>query len=532
VNVDLAALESLTYAVDMPTASYPLVLRSGTRRPDSRVTVTIDGQFDGMLYLTSHAGREELVDGVTLRPFISETSVPLVWLTNVDGQTLSNRIVIDDSVQLDAWLHERSVSIERLPGFSDRDIETPIGQMLERLNRGCIFDIDETPAATRARRAFEDTEDPGFWDRFVQEELRLDPRIEHYTRLVTSRPGDDDDAFGLLRQMLDRVRERQRLRALGKASTQDTTDGTGHPWTPEQRLQTRLFNVLSRWSRALSDPRLRWVDPLAPALNYTHLLSALFESWASGYLPPHRMVLLVETLFSHVVKSQRSDGYLLAVSEDDRIKALRAITDDMRQMAAALLYAGLRPEMKPHNHVFVWQPFLIAAKALGVIAVGSETANFVASLLAATPSGLSTRVSPTAHEISKQLTWAETYINDQRWCSVLAQELGFKSIEFAHEQVSPAFDAVLKVDADIRPLSDPRLVTLIRKAIEYRRVSGIIFLLPQGRISVQLNGYVFARIEGGEYESTPRITFDQLAALERSGRSLDALVTETSREVS
>ena len=54
------------------------------------------------------------------------------------------------------------------------DAETPVGRILLFLHESCIFDVDETPAATDARRASEESAeqaDPEFWDRLTRETL-------------------------------------------------------------------------------------------------------------------------------------------------------------------------------------------------------------------------------------------------------------------------------------------------------------------------------------------------------------------------
>ena len=83
-----------------------------------------------------------------------------------------------------------------------------------------------TGAATRARRLAneERRKHEGSWDfldDLLKEELRLDPRVEHYRRYTTSRVPEDDEVLGLLRLMLDRTPararpSRRRCRAAGR----------------------------------------------------------------------------------------------------------------------------------------------------------------------------------------------------------------------------------------------------------------------------------------------------------------------------
>ena len=259
-TVSPETLTSLEYHTPDVSESAPVSLLSAARNNDGYVSITFDGEVGGTLYLAHLSGRIPLRDGRTTEPIDDHSTTAVVWLENEDGQVLSNRVVIEHQQRLNDVLQDRQHTSSRPAGFSEQELDTPVGEMLERLHRECIFDIDETPAAKQAQRIAEEEEsDSEFWENFVQEELRLDPRVERYSQSSTSDELPmDDEVFELLRIMRDRVRSRRQLRAIGGAD-EHGEPGTGSPWTPQRRLQVRLFNVLNRWCGALNDPRLRWV---------------------------------------------------------------------------------------------------------------------------------------------------------------------------------------------------------------------------------------------------------------------------------
>ena len=166
--------------------------------------------------------------------------------------------------------------------------------MLLRLHEACIFDIDETPALARAAGLTEQEaeEQKTSWEELeellAKEELARDPRIPNYPRDTGFGLPEDDDVLALLRLMLDRAPAERTLRLVGGKPDEPPTE-TGTPWTPTQRLRVRLFNVLQRWSLALSDPRFVWIDLAAPVRNYAALLVADAECWEQDHLPEDRV---------------------------------------------------------------------------------------------------------------------------------------------------------------------------------------------------------------------------------------------------
>lgn len=525
-------LSTLTFQTDdASAASFALTLLSATRRSDGHIEVSAKGEYEDSILLSHRAGRFPLVGGVTTTPIDEEATPTIVWLTSSDDEILSNRTVVEHPERLNGWLRERTHTATRPPEFTEDDWSTPVGQMLKTLHENCIFDIDETPAARRARLMTEgeETADDSFWDRDIQEELKIDPRAERYASFAAGIHEMDDEIFLLMRQMMDRVRSRESLRIVGDGNAYERSGGEGTLWTPQQRLQTRLFNVLDRWCRVLSDPRLRWIDPLAPARNYLYLVKALYECWAESYLPRHRMIRLVGTLFGSYIRTDRAPGYLASLSAEDRAAATAIVTSAARDFATAMVYCSLRPDVHFREHIFEWQPFLKEGRELGIFGVGEDTEATVRRLIDAGQDAGAPR-STTSHEtVVQRLTWAEGYINDQYWCWKIARELGLEEVTFSPAHVNEHYPVAIEVKGIDKPLQDQRLLTLLRQTLEYRHSQGILLLLPSGRISVRVDDYFYGLIGGIPVESNQRVTLPLLVSLEEKSSSLEALLDSSLR---
>ncbi len=501
----------------------PLTLLSAVRFPDGRITVRVRGTSPNeSIALTNGPTTITLAGDQTTAPFPLPDNGALVWVTAPTGQAVSNCVPVDDPTRLNEWLQQRGTTVERPRELDERDVTTPVGQMLQRLNQACIFDIDETPAAARAQRLQDIDADPTFWDRLLQEELRLDPRASAYVLRVGQTRLDDDDVLELLRRMLDEAPQRARLRLLKQDSVPRDASGVaiGTPWQPDRRLQVRLYNVLDRWSRSLADPRIRWINPLTPARNYTGLLAALLECWTERYLSEERLLALTASLFGSFIRTERSPGYLMALPEGERHAAITALDDLTRAGTAALLYVGLRNTANWRGHIFDWQAFLLPALDLGIV-LDDAAAAAAASLIVGG--------AVTVTDVSDRLLWAALYMDDQQWGPTMARELNLTKVELTTDNFNENFGVTMRVSGLTDPLGDPRLVTLARKAFEYRKATGGVITLPEGRVSVQLGERVYAKLEGIQFESSQTVTVEGMKLLEANGagfRALHATTTE------
>src|SRR5439155_11653393 len=147
---------------------------------------------------------QPVVEGRSAQPIELADGGVLAWLCDRDGAQLSNKVLIDDPSILRGWLQERTAAGERPRELDALDINRPVGQLLQWLHEVCIFDIDETPAASRARRlANEESSDEdagwGFLEELTKEELRLDPRVDHYRHATATGLPEDDEVLALLR---------------------------------------------------------------------------------------------------------------------------------------------------------------------------------------------------------------------------------------------------------------------------------------------------------------------------------------------
>jgi hypothetical protein len=234
----------------------------------------------------------------------------------------------------------------------------------------------------------------------------------------------------------------------------------------------RLFNVLQRWSLALADPRFVWVDPTAPVRNYAALLVAVAECWEQEHLPEEKVVRLLGTLLGSFVRTERSRGYLLMLSDDERRRALDRLTPEARALAAALVYCGLRPSAKWRDYVFEWQPALVDGLELGIFDVSARSCDVVERVIA----------KPIREdEICDRLRWAAAYIDDERWAERQEHDLGFDHVRLTKLGVSRRFGVTLEVSGDGVSLDDARLVSLVRQALSYRKTDGAIVELGDER---------------------------------------------------
>ena len=92
-----------------------------------------------------------------------------MWLCDASGSPLSNFVVLDEPARLRGWLEERASGGDR-PSELTRPITTLLLGGCSSTCTRSIFDIEETSAATRARRlANEDAaETDKGWD-FIEE---------------------------------------------------------------------------------------------------------------------------------------------------------------------------------------------------------------------------------------------------------------------------------------------------------------------------------------------------------------------------
>lgn len=496
---------------------FPVALRSAAWLPDGRIEISADLTLTEGLLLSSDVASAELAGLTTTAPF-REDSVRLVWLSKPSGEQQSNKVAIDEPARLRQALQERGEAFERPAGVEAADLETPVGQMLARLHEACIFDFDDTPTARRMPRAADDeTEDPEFWKRLAIEDLQRDPRVSHYLRV-----GADltvlDGIFLDLARMRDAVPLLAHPHVLDGGEEPPATPTPRERWTPERRLQVRLFNVLERWCAALADPRLRWLDGLAPVGNYAALVGALDECWREGYLAEHRVVELVGVLLSAFVRGERRPGFCAALDEADRVRVTEILAaSEAPEIAAGLVWASVRSSRRDLlDYLFAWQPALRLGTEWGVIRFTGRCAEVA--------EGLTGKAVDLA-EMAERVAWATSYMNDDRWCELVGRELGVKNLAFVRSGYAARFGAVMAVDAATELLGDAAVVELVRRALAYRKTRGCIVEAGTNRLIIDLDQPIVAKIDGRLIETDEPVVAEDLDAMASDGASLATLIS-------
>lgn len=524
VDLGLDDIRRFDFAPSQEPAPMALTLISATPLPDERVRVNLRGKQPGEgLQLAWDGGSSRIEADATTRDAIDLKAAPvLVWLADENGEHLSNRVPLDDPGALERCLRARAEADDQPRELDPSDAETPIGRILLFLHETCIFDIDETPAATDARRAGEhspEQENPAFWDRLMRETLGVDHRADSYKRLQERSALLEDDLFSLLSIMLDRAPGERRLRLLVGAEPEDADSepSEGARWSVEARLRVRVTRVLRRWSRALADPRLRWLSELAPVRNYVALLMATGALWQEGILDKIRAAAVLEDLFGSFVRHERTPGYLATLDDARRAEAVRVLPDEAVELAAALLYCSLSSEAPWSRYIFDWQPFLTSGLEWGLFAPGPKSLDAVTWIVDRHPS---------IEEMEDRLLWAAQYINDERWAAQTAKDLDLEAVELAHRGYHADYPVRLVVKGVERPLDDPRMLICARQALAYRNADGITVEAGDMRLSLKLGGKAAALTPDRRHlTSEAAVNMIDLRRIEASGAGWGVLVS-------
>jgi hypothetical protein len=517
-ELTLADLAQVTYHAPTEGHQPPLRLQSAIPTRDGQVHVSFSGQADvADLCLTDGHDRPPLINTMTTRPFPRDDTRALVWITDSDGTApLSNKVPLDDPDRLRAQLQRANQDRRDRPQELElRDLATPVGAMLVRLHDVCIFDFEETAAAHHLRTAAGQVEDAEFWKRPAHEDLRQDPRAHYYRGWDQGDTVTPDPLFDLLHQMLDEVPAPLATARLVASGTEDgdddaASDAPKRRWTPDKHVQVRLFNVLSRWSRALADPRLRWLSPLAPVRNFAAIQDAVVECWHGQYLAKDRLIALTGQLMVAFTGTDTVRGFVSVLDDTERAQALAAASRlRTSPVTAALIYAAVQGTTADiASFLFDWQSFLGRLLDLG-FAESTHTASDLVKIL--TGRDASPRM------IAERLHWAATYLDDPHWTRKMARDLGLTSVALPKVPLHSSFPVAVEVRGSSHPLTDVRLLRLALEVMRYRKVDSVVIIVPDGKISVMLPGPVYAILGATEYESVRTVDEDYLRAMAASG---------------
>jgi hypothetical protein len=318
--------------------------------------------------------------------------------------------------------------------------------------------------------------------------------------------------------MLARVPAPNVLRLLsGGELDRETMEREGQRWSTEKRLAVRAYNVLHRWSLAVADPRVRWMSDLAPVRHYELLLAAFAQIWVQqgAWMPEHRLAKLLETLLGAFVRTKRAAGYLARLSDEERGDALEALAAGQGPgLAAGLAYLALRNSSA--TSFFDWQPALVPGLDWGVLQAGAGSAELIAS---------TSQLRPTAPEIQGRLEMVAHYIDDEHWCARAAGELGFERIT-----LSPSGNKFYPVGVQAagagQLLTDPRLTTLVREVLTYRREPGLRLTTAGDVLAIAIGQPMYGHIDGRDIATTDLVSLTVLSELEAAGRALGQLFVD------
>ncbi len=531
IDLPAAHLHELEFDADDPAEGRPVVaLRRATWRKDGRIVVAADPEPQPTQRLAWAHGTATL-DALISRDALAELDEPplLAWLQDEDGETISNAVAVDDPNALDRSLASRDPSRDRPGELHEQDAETPLGRLMSWLHQQCIFDIDDTPAARRAQGAQDEApeeDSTDFWDRLISEELNYDPRTQNYRRMGPTVMRVGHDLFRELEIMLAKAPlDHPVLRLIMGGPTgpqppgDDPPESSGVTWTLEARQRVRVTNVLSRWCRAVSDPRHALLRPDAPAANYQALVSVLVNAWAEQALDDDRLMRLSSELLGAFLGDGKSPGFLGRADEQLRATVLHQLDDAVREWAAGLAYLTLLPQTPWREVVYDWQPYLRRGLIdSNVMVVGERTTTFVTRVL-----GEEVEQS----EIEDVLLARAEYLDEEKWCERLAETLGLRHVAL-YNSGNEFVPVRIRLDGVNDPLTDSRVVEAAINAMRFRKLEAIgievgdmVAVLRPGKPPVAKLG---SGTEARTVKSQVVITRERLDAVERQGGALSELL--------
>ena len=515
-SIDEEAVNALKLRdADDAESSWQIALLDAKRRQDGKVAVRfMEDEPPRSLWL-SHANGRLRISGSVTDDAILEQSIPLVvWLSSEEEAKLSNSVALEDEISLQRALREKSsVSEDRPSGMSPGDFDTPLGAMLDRLNRECIFDIAETPAARAATAASEaEPDDPSFWDNFTRDLLQQDSRVYNYQRRFGFDPESMDGVLALLRGMLAQASEHQTIRAVGTA--EQGPGGTRESRLTGPNVELRAFNVLHRWCDALDNEQLRWVDDFAPTINFVHLATALLECLEKGLLNAERVTSLCETILASCFGDEKRRGFLAGYSEAEMATAWGLLNVDVRAAIAAFIFWSLQKDAWRRTTVLRLQPAIGGAEKFDLVQCTDEIAAKLDPLF---------HQHVTAGFMQERIQWAATYMDDEEWCRRTASDLGLDELSFSKEAYGPNRHG-LEVKGDSARLENSALVPLVKRVLTYKKVDGVVLVLGSSRLAFELYKPVNARVDGGILRSQRLLSEEVIDDLESAGAGWDTLL--------
>lgn len=361
--------------------------------------------------------------------------------------------------------------------LSAGDLDSSLGKALEYLHQHLIMDVSEIGGRGAGADVTGDeaaaTQNDDLWERLDREKLGRDPRAGIYHRLFSDGFSHSDGTVEPLIELLETLRDRAPAQ-IGLAQTSSTSPGpaiepgAGAPWTTSARLRVRTRNVLRRWAAAQTDPRLTWVNPLAPLGNLRYIAAMLVRLWhnpkagESQELAAKDLEELWELWFRPFVGTGKADGWLDHVDLDDAAVASYP-KGPLAQDATALCWLSIRPGKDLRSRRTAWQPYLRAALERNLIDCGSSTLADLAEAGFAVD----------ADQVETHLLESIEYLDDDLWCELHVADLGLDNLALRSMSTGQRASVRLDVTGVGQPLHDTRISALIGDVRKYQKVDAV-----------------------------------------------------------
>ena len=474
------SLAELTFdaGADEP-APRPVRITRATLLADGRVQITTEPAPDDTWRLADHEDTQDLIPDGQGATTTGALAGPLVHVVDITDAVLSNHVVIDDLDALHRVLQVgQKAGSGRPPELTTADLDTPLGQALLFLHRNVVMDVSERAGAGGGGDVTRDeaTGDDDLWNRLEREKLGRDPRAGTYARLLGRRLGGGAGVAEPLIELVEVMRDRAPSEgspahhaSLLQLIARDAESASGSRWSTTAKVRVRARNVLRRWAAAQTDPRLSWVDPVAPLGNLSMIAAIFGELWCHNAIPGAVVELTSDDLddlwarwFRPFVGTRQGDGWLDQVDQaDERIQ--NQLGGDFSQSITALCWLAIRPGEKRRDRVVSWQPYLQAAFDKNLIDVNDDTIEFL----------LATGHTVDKGRVATDLLEALDYIDDTLWCGQRAAALGLSQLTLKATSAGQRTSVRLYVSGVEDPLHDPRIPGLIVAVRQYRSTDAV-----------------------------------------------------------
>lgn len=517
-SLRLDELEELTYdSEDTSTPALPIRLQRATLTDEGRVQVQAKPAPEDTWLLADHHHQSALLVGLGGTISVDALRGPLVQLRDGSGAALSNWAVLEDPAALARVLAApQSGGSSKPVELTGAELDTPLGRALVYLHRNLVMDASEIPTVSSGGRGLGGDEDlsgdtDDLWERLERETLGRDPRAGTYGRLLAARARTDllsDPLVELLDAMRDRAPTGKEQSAPGGSvlarlirEHAEGKDAVKTTWSTSARIRVRTRNVLRRWAAAQTDPRLAWVNPLAPLLNLQAVATVFVDLYLRAMdddqseLAPGDLDDLWARWLMPIVGTGQHDGWIdragLSASE-----LAEHVADGFTEICSALCWLAIRPGPSRRQRVVQWQATLGAALNWNLLEDTDDCAQYVSLIVGRD-------VSP--DQLTTDFLEAIEFMDDRLWCDKTATELELDTLDLEPGPLGGnSIKAVVGGVAD--PLQDPRLARLVVAARSYRRVDAVVVFAADldWRIFIQPDepAYFLAHLGADPIEST------------------------------